>query len=134
MQSQHPVVRVVAAVVERQGAYLITQRRPSAVLPLLWEFPGGRVELDAGETDEEALRREIRHRLGIEITPRELISFVSHPYERYVVELHLYACELVEGEPQRLNVNDFRWAKSEEFEQFEFTPADEASMTRLLGL
>ena len=55
-------IRVVAAVIENGGRYLITQRRPTAVLPLLWEFPGGRVE--AGETDQDALQREVRHRLG----------------------------------------------------------------------
>ena len=55
-------IRVVAAVVELEGRYLITQRRSTAVLPLLWEFPGGRVE--DGETDAHALKREVRHRLG----------------------------------------------------------------------
>ena len=49
-------IRVVAAVLERDGRYLITQRRPTAVLPLLWEFPGGKVE--PGETDSQALKRE----------------------------------------------------------------------------
>jgi mutator protein MutT len=58
-------IRVVAAVIEREVRYLITQRRPTAVLPLLWEFPGGRVE--AGETDAAALKREVKHRLGVEI-------------------------------------------------------------------
>ena len=72
-------IRVVAAVIERGGDYLITQRRASAVLPLLWEFPGGRVE--DGETDADALRREVKHRLGVEVQPGQLISFVSHPYE-----------------------------------------------------
>jgi len=53
-------IRVVAAVIEREGRYLITQRRPTAVLPLLWEFPGGRVE--ESETDAAALKREVRQR------------------------------------------------------------------------
>jgi 8-oxo-dGTP diphosphatase len=128
-----PTVRVVAAVIERDGAYLITQRRPTAVLPLLWEFPGGKVEVAAGEDDAAALRREVRHRLGVEIEPGTLISFVSHPYEQYVVELYLYECRLLEGEPTRANVNDFRWVGSHEFEEYPFTPADETSMTRLLG-
>ena len=52
---EKPHVRVVAAEIQRDGLYLITQRRESAVLPLLWEFPGGRVE--EGEADAEALRR-----------------------------------------------------------------------------
>jgi 8-oxo-dGTP diphosphatase len=130
--SERPTIRVVAAVVERDGRYLITQRRPSAVLPLMWEFPGGRVE--ANETDSDALRREVEYRLGVAVSPRQLISFVSHPYERYVVDLYLYDCTLEGGEPQRKNVNAFKWVSSAEFDQYPFTPADELSMNKLLGL
>ncbi len=125
-------IRVVAAVIELGGRYLITQRRPAAVLPLLWEFPGGRVE--EGESDTAALQREVRFRLGVEIRPGKLMSFVSHPYERYVIELYLYEAQVVTGQPTAVNVQDFRWVASAEFEAFAFTPADEASMTTLLGL
>jgi 8-oxo-dGTP diphosphatase len=127
-----PSIRVVAAVIERGGRYLITQRRASAVLPLLWEFPGGRVE--ARESDATALKREVKHRLGVEVTPGELISFVTHPYEKYSVDLYLYECELSSGEPAAVNVADFRWVPSSEFERYEFTPADELSMSKLLGV
>ena len=127
-----PTIRVVAAVLERDGRYLITQRRATAVLPLLWEFPGGRVE--AGETDSTALKRELLHRLGVSIDPGQLISFVTHPYEKYAVDLFLYECTLVGGEPRAQNVADFRWVKSAEFDRYPFTPADEASMSKLLGL
>jgi 8-oxo-dGTP diphosphatase len=125
-------IRVVAAVIERDGRYLITQRRASAVLPLMWEFPGGRVE--AGETDAAALRREVLHRLGVEIQAGQLMSFVTHPYDKYSVDLYLYECELVRGEPTAANVNDFRWVKSAEFDRYPFTPADELSMSKLLGM
>ena len=124
-------IRVVAAIIDRGGRYLITQRRPTAVLPLLWEFPGGRVE--TGESDHDALRREVQYRIGVDVVPGKLVSFVSHPYERYTVDLYLYECQLLEGEPRPANVNDFRWATSAEFDQLSFTPADEASMSRLLG-
>lgn len=127
-----PKIRVAAAVIERDLCYLITQRRPSAVLPLMWEFPGGRVE--AGESDEEALKREVRHRLGVEVVPGRLMSFVSHTYERYVVELYLYECQLGPVAPQELNVNAFRWVSSSDFDRYPFTPADEASMSQLLGI
>jgi 8-oxo-dGTP diphosphatase len=124
-------IRVVAAIIERGGLYLVTQRRPSAVLPLLWEFPGGRVE--DGELDRDALRREVKHRVGVAVEPRELVSFVSHPYERYIVDLYLYDCRLSEGEPVAVNVQDFRWVASSDFDKLKFTPADEASMSKLLG-
>jgi 8-oxo-dGTP diphosphatase len=125
-------IRVVAAVIEREGRYLITQRRPAAVLPLLWEFPGGRVE--ESETDAAALKREVRHRLGVEIDAGQLISFVSHPYERYVVDLYLYECRITSGELMSLAVNAFKWVTSAEFDQYPFTPADEASMNKLLDV
>jgi 8-oxo-dGTP diphosphatase len=123
-------VRVVAAVVEREGRYLITQRRPTAVLPSLWEFPGGKVEL--GESDQQALRREIRERLDADVEVQQMISFVRHPYERYTVDLHLYQCTLT-GEVRAAAVQAFQWIRSDEFDDFEFTPADEASMNKLLG-
>ena len=118
--------------VEREGRYLITQRRPTAVLPLLWEFPGGRVE--AGESDRDALRRELTERLGADARVGQLISFVSHPYEHYTVELYLYECKLETDTLQALAVNDFRWVRSGEFDSYDFTPADEASMANLLGV
>ncbi|WP_437635890.1 (deoxy)nucleoside triphosphate pyrophosphohydrolase [Sorangium sp. So ce854] len=125
-------IRVVAAVIEQDGRYLITQRRPNAVLPMLWEFPGGRVE--ETETDAAALKREVRHRLGVEIEVGQLISFVSHPYDRYVVDLYLYECHIKSGELAPLAVHAFRWVTSAEFDRYPFTPADEASMNKLLGM
>lgn len=126
------IIRVVAAMVERDGCYLITQRRAGAVLPLCWEFPGGRVE--AGESDEQALEREVRHRLGVSLTVGALVSFVRHAYERYTVDLHLYECWLADGQPARRNVADYAWAESADFEKYRFAPADEASVSQLLGL
>ncbi len=130
--SKVPTIRVVAAVIMNGGKYLITQRRPTAVLPMLWEFPGGRVE--PGESDGDALKREVRHRLGVDVTPGQLMSFVSHPYERYTVDLYLYECALASGTPTESNVNAFKWVSSAEFDQYAFTPADELSMNKLLGI
>jgi 8-oxo-dGTP diphosphatase len=132
VSSQPPTIRVVAAMVARDDRYLITQRRATAILPLLWEFPGGRVE--AGETDEAALVRELRERLDADVKVGQLISFVSHPYEHYRVELYLYECSLTSDHVSGRNVADLRWVRSDEFEKYEFTPADEASMAKLLGV
>lgn len=125
-------IRVVAAVIEDHGRYLITQRRPTAVLPLLWEFPGGRVE--TGETDAHALEREVIYRLGARIVCGKLIGFVTHPYEHYAVDLFLYECTLGDTVLSARNVNAYKWVPSGDFDQYEFTPADEASMNKLLGV
>jgi 8-oxo-dGTP diphosphatase len=130
--TERRTIRVVAAVIEDEGRYLITQRRPAAVLPLLWEFPGGRVE--EGETDSRALEREVLHRLGARIECGKMIGFVSHPYEHYVVDLFLYECKLTTTVLEARNVNAYKWVPSGDFDQYEFTPADEASMNKLLGV
>jgi 8-oxo-dGTP diphosphatase len=130
--SAKKTIRVVAAVIERDGRYLITQRRPTAVLPNLWEFCGGKVE--PGESDPAALRREILERLGVPVKVGNLLSFVRHPYEHYEVELYLYECTLLDDKLEKLRVSDWRWVASGEFKDFTFTPADQASMDKLLGI
>ncbi len=125
-------IRVVAALVERDGRYLITQRRENAVLPMLWDFPGGRVE--SGENDEAALAREVAERLGAEVEVGQLISFVNHPYEKYAVDLYLYECRLLTEQLHCRAVKDYAWVTSKEMESYSFTPVDEASMSKLLGV
>ena len=126
-------IRVVAAVIERDGKYLITQRRKTAVLPGLWEFPGGRVE--AGENDEAALRREVMERLGVKVVVKARIASRRHDYEGYSVDLNLYQAELEPGEkPAAHRVADFRWVSSTEFEKYPFPAADQATTDLLLGL
>jgi len=125
-------IRVVGAVIERDGRYLITQRQAKAVLPLLWEFPGGRVE--DGESDVEALTREIDERLGVSVeVSQPWICFRTHPYEHYTVDLYLYECALTGGELEKRAVADFQWVTSEQFDDYPFTPVDQASMNKLLG-
>ena len=124
-------IRVVAALIERDGRYLITQRRETAVLPLLWDFPGGRVE--QGESDEAALAREVDERLGASVEVGQLISFVNHPYDKYAVDLHLYECTLLSDELRCRAVKEYAWVTSKEMESYSFTPVDEASMSKLLG-
>ncbi len=128
---ERKTIRVVAGLVSQGGRYLITQRRETALLPLLWEFPGGRVE--PGENDEAALAREMRERLDADVRVGALISYVRHPYERYTVDLHLYECELITPALSCKAVRAYEWVRSDEFDGYRFTPADEASMTRLLG-
>src|SRR6476646_1420808 len=125
-------IRVVAAVVEREGRYLITQRRDQAVLANLWEFPGGKVE--AGENDEEALKRELRERLEAEGHIGKKLGEKVHEYDGYRVALALYEASLDESKPLLAKrVKDFRWVASSEFDQYPFPDADQQTMDQLLG-
>lgn len=127
------VIRVVAAVIEHDGRYLITQRNSTAVLPLLWEFPGGKVE--PGESDEAALEREVVGRIGVEVVVGAKVGEHVHDYARYEVHMVMFSCTLPEGAvPYPATVADLRWVSSREFLDYEFPPADETTMSRLLGL
>jgi 8-oxo-dGTP pyrophosphatase MutT (NUDIX family) len=88
-----PHIKLVAAVIEREGRYLITQRRPTAVLPGLWEFPGGKVE--PGESDESALKREMRERVGVEVEVKLRMAQRTHKYDGYSVDLTLYQASIL---------------------------------------
>ena len=128
--SDKPHIRVVAGRIERDGCYLITQRMPHAVLPLLWEFPGGRVE--AGESDADALARELLENLNVRSTVDGLSLHVEHEYERYFLDLMVYRVEILD-EPKAVLVNDFRWVAPEEFGDYPFPGADQQTVEALLG-
>lgn len=124
---------VVAAQIERGGRFLITQRRPTAVLPLLWEFPGGRLE--EGETKVACLRRELEHRLGVQVQDPVKSMEVLHPYAGYDLRLVVYRCTLpADQEPQALNCHAVKWVLPEELAEHEFPGADQESVDQLLGL
>jgi len=127
-----PLIRLVAAVIERDGRYLITQRRASAVLAGLWEFPGGRVE--EGETDQDAMQRELHERLGVDVEVKDRIAHRVHNYHGYSVDLNLYHAVILAGQEARaLRVAEVRWVPSNEFENYPFPAADQATTDLLLG-
>lgn len=124
-----PHIRIVAAEIERQGAFLITQRRAEAALPLLWEFPGGRVQ--PGETDSEALRRAISHRLGVDTQVGHRVLHVTHTYDGYTLDMVVYRCAVI-GDPQPVRVKDLAWVRPEEFGKYTFPGADQQTVDALL--
>lgn len=125
-------IRVVAGMIEHEGRYLITQRRPTASLPLLWEFPGGKVEPD--ETDENALIRELREEMDIGVSVAERVIHVEHSYADYDIDFRVYRCSIIEGEVRHLRVHDHRWVLPTELDRYEFPAADEKTMRQLLAL
>jgi len=125
-------IRVVAAVISKDGKYLITQRRETAVLPLLWEFPGGRVE--EGEDDKTALKRELKERLEADVEIGEKVGERRHEYVGYALELVLYAATLKKDWVVAKKVRDYRWVPSGDFDGYEFPDADQRTMDLLLWL
>lgn len=114
-------VIVTAAVVERNGAYLVSRRPAGVHLAGLWEFPGGKCE--TGESLEACLAREIREELNCEAEVGPEVLTTSHAYPDRTVELHFFAC-VVNGEPAPALGQQLRWVPRDKLRSLEFPPAD----------
>jgi 8-oxo-dGTP diphosphatase len=124
--------RMATAAIEQEGRYLITQRRSAGVFPGLWEFPSARVE--PGETDEVALKREIRGLLGVEVKVGRLRAYRIQNCFGYDVNLALHEASIVPAQTLRpVCVADVRWVTAEELRDYVFAPADQATAELLIG-
>ncbi len=123
-----PIV-VVAAVIERGDAFLLTLRPDGTHLSGHWEFPGGKVH--DGETHAEALRREIVEELDAVAEVGGLIHSVTHAYPETVVQLFFYQCELT-GEPRPVMGQQMRWVRRSELASLPFPDADRDLIAHLV--
>src|SRR5215218_5886693 len=105
-------IDVVAAVIERQGEFLVARRLAGTHLAGYWEFPGGKVH--HGETHEQALQREIQEELNTGIAGLQEIFSTSQTYPERVVDLHFYRGELT-GTPEPVLGQELRWIQRPEF-------------------
>jgi 8-oxo-dGTP diphosphatase len=116
------MIKVTAAIIVRNGKVLIAQRKPPGRMPGLWEFPGGKIE--AGETPETCLKRELYEELNIVASVAEHIGTSIYQYDFYTVQLMAYRASIVDGEIV-LNAHSSKaWVTADEIHRFEFAPAD----------
>jgi 8-oxo-dGTP diphosphatase len=113
---------VVAAVIRRGERVLVSRRRADQPMPLLWEFPGGKVE--PGEDPVVALEREVREELGCVVRVGRIHEVVFHAYEAFDLVMLVYACEILEGEPRAVQVAEIDWVAVTLLPELELLPAD----------
>lgn len=123
---------VGAAIFDGRGRVLVAQRSAEMALPLLWEFPGGKVE--PGESPEEALAREVEEELGLEVTVGEFVARGSHLTSsgRRVV-LDVYRARLVAGRLVLVEHADARWCAPDELRALDWPEADLPAVEVLAG-
>jgi 8-oxo-dGTP diphosphatase len=113
-------VRVLAAVIQRSGSYLVCRRPPHKRHGGLWEFPGGKVE--PGETDFEAARRELAEELGVTVIAVRPPAFsFADPGSPFVID---FVPVVISGEPERLEHSDMKWMTLDEMHSIELAPSD----------
>lgn len=134
-KAKTPHYDVVAGVVrDVSGRYLIAQRKPDGLLGGLWEFAGGKVE--AGETHSDALKRELREELAIEVRVGELLTVVKHAFTHFKITLYAYECAYLgalapHDSPQAIDCQAWAWAEEAELTHYAFGKADRAIIAEL---
>jgi mutator protein MutT len=123
------MITVAAAVIERDGRYLITQRRDDAPFGGHWEFPGGKCR--PGESLTDCLHREVREEVDIAVKVLGLEERIADVPGDRGVELHFYRCAWVSGEPQPLGCQALQWVRPEELVDYRFPPANRPLIARL---
>lgn len=124
-------IHVVGAIIENENNEIFCALRgPKMTLPNYWEFPGGKIE--AGESPEEALAREIKEEFNCAIEVGEKVEDTTYEYEKVIVRLETYMAKLVEGQPQAMEHADTKWVSREEITQLNFAPADIPAVEKII--
>jgi 8-oxo-dGTP diphosphatase len=115
---------VAVALVDDDNRVMIAQRPEGKSMAGLWEFPGGKVE--AGETPENALIRELKEELAIDVTAACLapFTFASHTYEKFHLLMPLYVCRRWAGTPQAQEGQTLKWVRANTLKNYDMPPAD----------
>lgn len=130
--TERKTMRVVAAYIERDGRVLLDRRRKGSHLADHWEFPGGKCE--PGETDQQALVRELREELGVDATvDPSIIAEVRHPYETFDIELILYAARF-DGDAKAVDVAAIEWFDKAALANLPMPPADVPLLEAIMAL
>ena len=124
------IINVVAALVWDGDRFMICQRPAHKARALLWEFVGGKVE--KGESKADALVRECKEELDIIVEPQDIYMELVHEYPDITVRLTLFNSVIKEGVPKLLEHNDIRWITPSEIGQFDFCPADEEILRKII--
>jgi 8-oxo-dGTP diphosphatase len=125
-----PPIVVAAAVIERDGRYLVTRRLAGTHLAGTWEFPGGKCE--PGEDHASCLVRELREELGVAAIVGPLVLETVHHYPGRSVALYFHRCEL-DGDPLPQLGQEMQWVRREDLRTLELPEADAALIARLGG-
>ena len=117
------IIEVVGAIIRDGDRYLVGQRAANKAQGGLWEFMGGKIE--PGETPEQALARECREELALEIEDEHIIDSVVHEYPEKTIRLTLISCSPKSGSvPKALEHQQIRWVTRSEMDALDFAPAD----------
>ena len=124
-------IEVVAAIIQREGAYFATQRGYGE-FEGMWEFPGGKIE--PGESHEAALKREIQEELGVDISIKNLLCTTEYDYPSFHLTMHCYLCSIASGEIELREHKSAFWLTVEKLDKVAWLPADKDVIDKLKSI
>ena len=124
-------IEVVAAIIQRDGAYFTTQRGYGE-FEGMWEFPGGKIE--PGESRDVALKREIQEELGVDIAIENLLCTTEYDYPSFHLTMHCYLCSIASGDIELREHKSALWLTSDRLDEVAWLPADKEVIDKLKSL
>ena len=122
---------VVCAIISREESILAAKRHPGGPAGDRWEFPGGKIE--ANETPEQAIEREIKEELGVAVNAIKRLTANHHAYPEFTISLLPIICEITQGEPVAIEHAEIRWVASEQLLDLDWSEADKPIVWRYLA-
>ncbi|SKA88824.1 8-oxo-dGTP diphosphatase [Caloramator quimbayensis] len=132
MEKEQKIIKVACAIIENEGKILAAQRSERMILPLKWEFPGGKV--NEGEEAEECIVREIKEELDINIGIKKKLNSYIHDYDNISIELIPFVCYIISGQIKLKEHKDIIWDYAKNLLNIDWAAADVNALNEYINL
>ena len=128
--AKKPHYNIAAGIIWNKGQILISKRRENGLLGGLWEFPGGKIE--KGENAQTCIIREVKEELGVLVQPTSFLKQIKHAYTHFSITMDAYHCDYLQGTPQSIGCDNWKWITPEEIRLLPFPKANHKLFDKII--
>ena len=129
--AKKPHYNIAAGIIWNKGQILISKRRENGLLGGLWEFPGGKIEKD--ENAQTCIIREVKEELGVLVQPTSFLKQIKHAYTHFSITMDAYHCDYLQGTPQAVGCDNWKWIAPEEIRLLPFPKANHKLFDKIIA-
>ncbi len=129
-RTNKPHYNIAAGIIWNKGQILISKRRENGLLGGLWEFPGGKIE--KGENAQTCIIREVKEELGVLVQPTSFLKQIKHAYTHFSITMDAYHCDYLQGTPQAIGCDNWKWITPEEIRLLPFPKANHKLFDKII--
>ena len=129
-RAKKPHYNIAAGIIWNKGQILISKRRENGLLGGLWEFPGGKIE--KGENAQTCIIREVKEELGVLVQPTSFLKQIKHAYTHFSITMDAYHCDYLQGTPQAIGCDNWKWITPEEIRLLPFPKANHKLFDKII--